>query len=116
MMLSLTSLLTASTLLLMTTFNVQDIPDMTGHTAIITGANSGIGRAAARALAGAHARVVLAVRDVGKGHAAAATMPGETEVRPLDLASLASAREFAAGRDRDTDLLLNDAGAVVPPL
>ena len=70
---------------------------MTGRTVIVTGANSGIGRAAAAALAGAGARVVLAVRDLDKGQAAAATMPGETEVRRLDLASLASVREFAAG-------------------
>ena len=59
---------------------------MTGRSVIVTGANSGIGRAAARALAGAGARVVLAVRDTDKGSAAAATMPGETEVRRLDLA------------------------------
>ena len=72
---------------------------MTGRTAIVTGANSGIGRAAARALAGAGGRVVLAVRDTDKGEAAAATMPGETEVRRLDLADLASIRDsLQAGR------------------
>ena len=79
---------------------------MTGRNVIITGANSGIGRAAARAFAGAGARVVLAVRSTDKGEAAAAAMPGETEVRRLDLASLASVREFAAGlgrRDRPAD-------------
>jgi NAD(P)-dependent dehydrogenase (short-subunit alcohol dehydrogenase family) len=100
----------------MTTWSTTDIPDLTGRSAIVTGANSGIGRAAARALAGAGARVVLAVRDTDKGQAAAATMPGETEVRRLDLASLASIREFAAGWDRDLDLLINNAGVMVPPL
>jgi NAD(P)-dependent dehydrogenase (short-subunit alcohol dehydrogenase family) len=100
----------------MTTFSAHDIPDMTGRTVLITGANSGIGRAAARALAGAGARVVLAVRDLGKGHAAAATMPGETDVRRLDLARLASVREFAAGWDGDIDILINNAGVMVPPL
>jgi NAD(P)-dependent dehydrogenase (short-subunit alcohol dehydrogenase family) len=79
------------------TTSTTTLPDMTGRTAIVTGANSGIGRAAARALAGAGAHVVLAVRDTEKGEAAAATMPGETEVRRLDLADLASIRAFAAG-------------------
>ena len=89
---------------------------MTGRVVVITGANSGIGRAAASELAGAGARVVLAVRNTDKGQAAAATMPGATEVRPLDLASLASVREFAAGWDGEIDLLINNAGVMVPPL
>jgi NAD(P)-dependent dehydrogenase (short-subunit alcohol dehydrogenase family) len=89
---------------------------MTGRSVIVTGANSGIGRAAAHALAGAGARVVLAVRNLDKGRAAAADMPGDTEVRPLDLASLASVREFAAGWDGELDLLINNAGVMAPPL
>ncbi len=89
---------------------------MTGRTVIITGANSGIGRAAARALAEAGARVVLAVRDLDKGRAAAATMPGETEVRQLDLARLASVRVFASAYQGKVDLLINNAGVMVPPL
>ncbi len=100
----------------MTTWTTSEIPDMTGRSVIVTGANSGIGRATARALAGAGAHVVLAVRDTDKGNAAAATMPGETEVRRLDLASLASIREFAAGWDGDLHLLINNAGVMVPPL
>jgi NAD(P)-dependent dehydrogenase (short-subunit alcohol dehydrogenase family) len=43
-------------------------------------------------------------------------MPGETEVRRLDLASLASVREFATGWDGDLDLLINNAGVMAPPL
>lgn len=89
---------------------------MTGRTAVITGANSGIGRAAARALAAAGARVTLAVRDPEKGRAAAAAMPGDTDVRELDLANLASVRSFAAGWEGDIDLLINNAGVMVPPL
>jgi NAD(P)-dependent dehydrogenase (short-subunit alcohol dehydrogenase family) len=100
----------------MTTSNTIDIPDMAGRSVIVTGANSGIGRAAAGALARAGARVVLAVRDTDKGHAAAATMSGETEVRRLDLASLASIHEFAAGWDGDLDVLINNAGVMAPPL
>ena len=100
----------------MTTWSANDIPDMTGRSVIVTGANSGIGRAAARALAGHGARVVLAVRDTEKGKAAAATMPGATEVRKLDLASLDSVREFAAAWEGELDLLINNAGVMVPPL
>jgi NAD(P)-dependent dehydrogenase (short-subunit alcohol dehydrogenase family) len=99
-----------------TSWSTTNIPDQTGATVIVTGANSGIGRAAAVALAAAGARVVLAVRDTDKGRSAAASMPGETEVRRLDLASLASVREFAAAWDGDIDLLINNAGVMVPPL
>jgi NAD(P)-dependent dehydrogenase (short-subunit alcohol dehydrogenase family) len=100
----------------MTPFGIQDLPDMTGRSVIVTGANSGIGRAAARAFAGAGARVVLAVRDTAKGETAAAAMPGATEVRRLDLASLASIRDFADGWSGPLDLLVNNAGVMVPPL
>ncbi len=89
---------------------------MTGRSVIVTGANSGIGRAAASKLAGAGAHVVLAVRNTDKGRSAAAAMPGETEVRQLDLASLASVREFADGWEGEIHLLINNAGVMVPPL
>jgi NAD(P)-dependent dehydrogenase (short-subunit alcohol dehydrogenase family) len=89
---------------------------MSTRTVLVTGANSGIGRAAALALAGAQARVVLAVRDLDKGRAAAATMPGETEVRQLDLARLGSVRDFASTYEGKLDLLINNAGVMVPPL
>jgi NAD(P)-dependent dehydrogenase (short-subunit alcohol dehydrogenase family) len=89
---------------------------MTGRTVIITGANSGIGRAAADAVAGAGARVVFAVRSVEKGEAAAAKIGGHTEVRRLDLADLSSVREFASTWDGEIELLINNAGVMVPPL
>src|SRR5271154_5554790 len=100
----------------MTTSSIAPLPDMTGRSVIVTGANSGIGRAAASALAGAGAHVVLAVRNTDKGQAAAAQMPGATDVRQLDLASLASVREFATAWDGDIDLLINNAGVMAPPL
>ena len=99
----------------MTTFSTSSIPDMTGRTIIVTGANSGIGRAAATALADHGARVVLAVRNQDKGREAAAAMAGTTEVRHLDLASLASVREFAAGWEGPIDILINNAGVMIPP-
>jgi NAD(P)-dependent dehydrogenase (short-subunit alcohol dehydrogenase family) len=98
------------------TTSTATLPDLTGRTAIVTGANSGIGRAAARALAGVGAHVVLAVRDTAKGAAVAAAMPGETEVRRLDLADLTSIREFASGWAADVSLLINNAGVMIPPL
>jgi NAD(P)-dependent dehydrogenase (short-subunit alcohol dehydrogenase family) len=99
-----------------TSWSTSDIPDQTGRTAIITGANSGIGRGAARALAAKGARVVLAVRDTSKGEAAAAELPGQVEVRKLDLADLSSVREFASAWDGPIDLLINNAGVMIPPL
>jgi NAD(P)-dependent dehydrogenase (short-subunit alcohol dehydrogenase family) len=103
-------------LLSVTTFTPADIPGMTGQTVIVTGANSGIGRATARSLAAAGAHVVLAVRNLEKGRAAAAAMPGVTKVRELDLASLESVRAFAASWDGGISLLINNAGVMVPPL
>jgi NAD(P)-dependent dehydrogenase (short-subunit alcohol dehydrogenase family) len=89
---------------------------MTGRTVIVTGANSGIGQAAASALADRGARVVLAVRNLDKGRAAEAAMRGDTEVRQLDLASLDSVRRFATDWEGEIDLLINNAGVMVPPL
>jgi NAD(P)-dependent dehydrogenase (short-subunit alcohol dehydrogenase family) len=100
----------------MTTFSAADIPDQSGRTAVVTGANSGIGRGAARALAAAGARVVLAVRNTDKGREAAATMTGQVEVRELDLASLDSVRRFADAWEGELDLLINNAGVMIPPL
>ena len=97
-------------------FTPDHIPDLAGKTVIVTGANSGIGHAAAAALATAGATVVLAVRDQAKGEAAAATITGVTEVRPLDLARLDSVRAFAASWQGGIDLLINNAGVMIPPL
>ncbi len=98
----------------------SDIPDQHGRVAVITGANSGLGLAAARDLACRGATVVLAVRDVAKGRAAMASIssavPGaRLELHPLDLASLDSVRTCAAairsGHGR-IDVLINNAGVM----
>ncbi|WP_062209238.1 oxidoreductase [Streptomyces sp. NBRC 109706] len=99
----------------MTTFSVSDVPAMTDRTVVITGANSGIGRAAAHALAASGARVVLAVRTPEKGRAAAAAMTGRVEVRRLDLADLSSVRAFADDFTDPVDVLINNAGVMIPP-
>ena len=96
-------------------WTAADIPSQEGRTALVTGANSGIGLVAARELARAGARVVLAVRDPARGEKAAATIPGEREVRRLDLADLASVRELAEGWEGNLDVLVNNAGVMAPP-
>ena len=91
--------------------------------AIVTGSNTGLGYDTARVLAGRGAHVVMAVRDTGKGAAAAARIrqlsPGATvTVHKLDLGSLASVKqagaELAAAYPR-VDLLVNNAGVMYPP-
>lgn len=89
------------------------LPDLTGSTYVVTGANSGIGLEAAKKLAGAGGKVVLAVRDVEKGEAAAAQIPGETAVRRLDLADLASVHAFADAWDEPITTLVNNAGIMM---
>jgi len=99
------------------------VPDQTGKLAVVTGANSGTGKEAAKRLAAAGARVVMAVRTVAKGEAARAEIlaevPGaQLEVRRVDLADLASVQEFADGLIADEphlDLLINNAGVMNPP-
>jgi NAD(P)-dependent dehydrogenase (short-subunit alcohol dehydrogenase family) len=96
-------------------WTATQLPDMSGRTVVVTGASSGIGVVTAAELARAGARVVLAVRDVAKGESAAAAMPGKTEVRSLDLTSLASVRAFAAAWTGDLAILINNAGIMMVP-
>jgi NAD(P)-dependent dehydrogenase (short-subunit alcohol dehydrogenase family) len=91
------------------------LPSMHGRTVVVTGASSGIGAATARALAGAGAKVILAVRDRDKGMRVAASMTGNVEVRSLDLERLASVRAFAAAWTGDIDILINNAGIMLVP-
>ena len=105
-------------------WTAQDMPDLTGRVAVVTGANSGIGLQAARQLAGHGADVTLAVRDESRGAAAAAQIqqwePGaRVSVARLDLAELASVREFAdawsSAHPEGLDLLINNAGIMATP-
>ncbi|MEU4163336.1 oxidoreductase [Actinoplanes sp. NPDC026670] len=92
------------------------IPDLTGRTAVVTGANSGLGLVTATELAHHGAHVILAVRDTAAGHDAARRIGGPVEVRALDLADLDSVRTFAAHLNADhptIDLLINNAGTVL---
>jgi NAD(P)-dependent dehydrogenase (short-subunit alcohol dehydrogenase family) len=103
----------------MTGFTAADVQDLTGKTAIVTGASSGIGLATAKSLVAHGARAILAVRDEAKGRSAAKAMPGPggAEVAVLDLARLDSVRAFARDWSRQpVDLLINNAGVMIPPL
>lgn len=81
---------------------------------MVTGANSGLGAVIAAELTRAGANVIVACRDTAKGEQAAKAMPGRTEVRRLDLADLASVREFAADLG-EISVLVNNAGVMATP-
>ena len=98
----------------MAKWTAVDIPDQTGRTHVVTGANSGLGQVIATELARAGADVIVACRDTAKGEQAAAAMPGHAEVRHLDLSDLASVREFAAGLG-EIGVLVNNAGVMATP-
>ncbi|MDA8060870.1 MAG: oxidoreductase [Actinomycetota bacterium] len=89
--------------------------DQSGRRVVVTGANSGIGLAAATELARHGAEVTLAVRDEAKGRRAASGMPGRVEVRRLDLADLSSVRAFAEAWDGSLDVLVDNAGVMATP-
>lgn len=106
----------------MSHWSVTDIPDQTGRVALVTGANSGIGFEAAKALAHRGAHVVLACRNVAKATEAQRLIESggkaSLEVLALDLSSPAGVREAAAAfRARHTrlDLLINNAGVMWLP-
>ncbi|MGW4099984.1 SDR family NAD(P)-dependent oxidoreductase [Mycobacterium sp. NPDC004974] len=107
----------------MTKWTTADIPDQSRRTAVVTGANTGLGLETAKALAAKGAHVVLAVRNLDKGEAAvewiSRSVPqADLELQRLDLGSLASVREAAAeikAKHDTIDLLINNAGVMYPP-
>ncbi|MCW2760206.1 MAG: hypothetical protein JWR85_407 [Marmoricola sp.] len=96
-------------------FTAKDLPDLSGKRALVTGANSGIGFHAARALADHGVEVVLACRNTESGREAAVKMSGVTTVEELDLASQASVHSFVDRFEGPLDLLVNNAGVMTPP-
>jgi NAD(P)-dependent dehydrogenase (short-subunit alcohol dehydrogenase family) len=107
----------------MSKWTTANIPDQTGRTAVITGANTGLGYETAAALAEKGAHVVLAVRNLDKGKEAArrlelATPGASVSLQELDLTSLESVRAAAdqVRSQHDTiDLLINNAGVMFTP-
>jgi NAD(P)-dependent dehydrogenase (short-subunit alcohol dehydrogenase family) len=92
----------------------RDVPRQDGRRFIVTGASGGIGLETAKVLAGRGAHVVLAVRNLDRGRAAADQMSGDVELAVLDVADLSSVRAFAAQVDA-VDVLINNAGALALP-
>jgi len=100
------------------------IPDLTGRTAVVTGANSGLGFETSKALAQHGATVVMASRDDGRCAAAADRLreivpSARVELGHLDLADLESVREFASATSEKhpaIDILVNNAGVMAPPV
>jgi retinol dehydrogenase 12 len=92
--------------------------DVSGRTFLVTGGNTGIGRATATALAGEGGRVYIACRSAEAGTAAVAAIKAAASsdlvwLLPLDLASLDSVRACAAAfleRDEALHVLVNNAG------
>lgn len=109
--------------LLMSRWTAADVPDQSGRTALVTGANSGLGLHTTIALARRGARVLMACRDAGRAEAAVRRVrreaPGASiELVTLDLASLASVEAAAAdvaGRTSALDVLVDNAGVMAPP-
>jgi NAD(P)-dependent dehydrogenase (short-subunit alcohol dehydrogenase family) len=107
----------------MANWTTTNLPDQTGRTAVITGANTGLGYETATGLAAKGAHVVLAVRNLEKGKAAADLIaranPGASvAIQELDLTSLdsirAAADQLRSGHD-SIDLLINNAGVMMTP-
>jgi protochlorophyllide reductase len=91
-----------------------DIPDQTGRTVLVTGANSGLGLRTAQVLATRGAHVIMACRSAERGEAARLKVGGSAEVLQLDLADLSSVRA-AAEKVGTLDLLINNAGIMAVP-
>lgn len=92
-----------------------NIPNQTGRTFVVTGANSGLGAETAKALVAAGADVILACRNTTKADAVASKLGPNATVAQLDLADLSSVRAFASSFT-GADVLINNAGLMAVPL
>ncbi|ORV97962.1 oxidoreductase [Mycobacterium kyorinense] len=92
----------------------DQIPDQSGRTFVVTGANGGLGEIVTRVLATKGATMVMACRNAEKAKAVADTIDGNVCVAPLDLADLDSVREFAS-QQAEFDVLINNAGLMNIP-
>lgn len=91
-------------------WTVDDLPDLTGKTIVVTGGTSGIGKEAARELARRGAHVVLPSITRAAGEESAEEIGGSTEVHELDLSDLHAVREFASSYTDPVDILMDNAG------
>ena len=92
----------------------SEISDQSGRTFVITGANGGIGEQTTKVLAAKGATVIMACRNAAKAQPIADSIEGDVRVAALDLASLASIREFAESTG-EFDVLINNAGLMNIP-
>lgn len=106
----------------MTDYCESDVPDQSGKTAFVTGANTGIGFEAARVLAQRGARILLGCRSEDRANEAITKIKNVAPAAdvvwiPLDLANLSSIASAAAivNQEDRLDLLINNAGVMVPP-
>lgn len=104
-------------------WTAEDIPNLSGRVAVVTGANSGLGLESARALAGKGAHVVMAARNLDKAETARSDILGDfpnahLDIEELDLASFQSTRTSAAkiaANHAKIDILINNAGLMAMP-
>jgi len=104
-------------------WTTRDIPGLEGKSAVVTGANSGLGYHTSLALAGKGARIIMACRNLEKGEAArlevlAIHPRADIRLWKLDLSSLASVHDFAEKyleSGEGPDLLINNAGLMAIP-
>lgn len=104
-------------------WTAENIPDQKGRIVIVTGGSSGIGYEAARVLANKNAKVIIAVRNLEKGKVAKTKIlkqksNADVEVMRIDLSDLSSVKEFVTeykNKYNKLDLLINNAGVMIPP-
>ncbi|KAI9435207.1 NAD(P)-binding protein [Russula earlei] len=105
------------------TWEINDIPDLTGKVVIVTGGNAGIGKETVKVLLEHNAKVYLATRSATKANATIAELKDETGKEAiflhLDLADLSAVRKSASeflSKETQLHILINNAGVMIPPV